>query len=237
MSGQIQRSSSVVIGANGPTANNSLSISPTTALQSPLQIFVRAKKRINDIYGEVEIYVNDSCKFLQCKTFYCISQWHLEMFNYNCLTALPKDSDLITKEELLVVDSHGEKVKGIREVLARDHMKVAFFGRYSFSLVVLNGLHFTDCAIFRTSNGKSTVINSMLRERILPSGIGHTTNCFIQVEGSENGESYLISEDSAEKKNVKSGDILILSLPVEIFIITKIYSFSVGSFVVHGFAW
>ena len=42
---------------------------------------------------------------------------------------LPKDSDLITKEELTVVDSHGEKVKGMREVLSRDHMKVAFFGR------------------------------------------------------------------------------------------------------------
>ena len=45
----------------------------------------------------------------------------------------------------------------------------------------------------------------MLRERILPSGIGHTTNCFIQVEGSENSDSYLISEDSPERKNVKSG--------------------------------
>lgn len=45
----------------------------------------------------------------------------------------------------------------------------------------------------------------MLRERILPSGIGHTTNCFIQVEGSESGDSYLISEDSDERKNVKSG--------------------------------
>lgn len=64
MSGQIQRSSSVVIGVNGSPANNSLSISPTTAIQSPLQIFVRAKKRINDIYGEVEQYVSDSCKFL-----------------------------------------------------------------------------------------------------------------------------------------------------------------------------
>jgi mitofusin len=64
----------------------------------------------------------------------------------------------------------------------------------------------------RTSNGKSTVINSMLRERILPSGIGHTTNCFIQVEKSENDESYLISEDSAERKNVKSGKRLIPSL-------------------------
>ena len=45
----------------------------------------------------------------------------------------------------------------------------------------------------------------MLREKILPSGIGHTTNCFIQVEASDNSESYLIAEDSEERKNVKSG--------------------------------
>jgi mitofusin len=35
----------------------------------------------------------------------------------------------------------------------------------------------------RTSNGKSTVINAMLKNKILPSGIGHTTSCFLQVEG------------------------------------------------------
>ncbi len=34
----------------------------------------------------------------------------------------------------------------------------------------------------RTSNGKSTVMNAMLRERILPVGMGHTTNCFLQVK-------------------------------------------------------
>ena len=51
----------------------------------------------------------------------------------------------------------------------------------------------------------------MLRERILPSGIGHTTNCFIQVEASENGESYLIAENSDERKNVKSGNNCVLS--------------------------
>jgi mitofusin 2 len=31
---------------------------------------------------------------------------------------------------------------------------------------------------------KSTVVNAMLGEKVLPSGIGHTTNCFLQVEGS-----------------------------------------------------
>nr|CAG4648497.1 EOG090X01A3 [Polyphemus pediculus] len=111
------------------------------------------------------------------------------------LHAIPLETDLITETERHTVEGYGEKVKGIREVLSRNHMKVAFFGR--------------------TSNGKSTVINSMLRERILPSGIGHTTNCFIQVEGSENGESYLISEESDERKNVKSVSQLAHSLCTE----------------------
>lgn len=63
-----------------------------------------------------------------------------------------------------------------------------------------------DCfSFYRTSSGKSSVINAMLRDKILPSGIGHTTNCFLQVEGSENGEAYLVTEDSSEKKNVKVG--------------------------------
>jgi len=57
--------------------------------------------------------------------------------------------------------------------------------------------------VYRTSNGKSSVINAMLREKILPSGIGHTTNCFLQVEGSDSGESYLVTEGSTEKQNVK----------------------------------
>lgn len=65
MSGSIQRSSSVVIGANGSAPSNGLSISPTTALQSPLQIFVRAKKGINDVFAGLELYINEACKFLQ----------------------------------------------------------------------------------------------------------------------------------------------------------------------------
>ena len=57
------RSTSVVIGSNaGPANNGCVSTSPTIA--SPLQIFVKAKKRINDIYSEIESYINDSAKFL-----------------------------------------------------------------------------------------------------------------------------------------------------------------------------
>jgi len=51
-----------------------------------------------------------------------------------------------------------------------------------------------------TSNGKSTVINAMLRSRILPSGIGHTTNCFLQVEGCEGGEAYIVTETMPDER-------------------------------------
>jgi mitofusin len=43
----------------------------------------------------------------------------------------------------------------------------------------------------------------MLHEKILPSGCGHTTNCFLQVEGSDSGESYLVIDGSTEKQNVE----------------------------------
>ncbi|KAF0046445.1 hypothetical protein F2P81_000078 [Scophthalmus maximus] len=80
------------------------------------------------------------------------------------------------------MQSCASKLSTIRDVLLRRHMKVAFFGR--------------------TSNGKSTVINAMLRERVLPSGIGHTTNCFLRVEGTDGDEAYLTTEASNERSSV-----------------------------------
>lgn len=130
---------------------------------SPLQIFVRAKKKINDIFGEIEDYVVETTGFID---------------------ALPTQVEIVDKVEAELFRSYVLKVSGIREVLARDHMKVAFFGR--------------------TSNGKSSVINAMLRDKILPSGIGHTTNCFCQVEGVDGDEAYLVKEGSDEKLNVTS---------------------------------
>lgn len=66
-------------------------------------------------------------------------------------------------------------------------------------------LFHTNCGFFgfRTSNGKSTVINAMLRDRVLPSGIGHTTNCFLSVEGTDDDRSYLKTEGSEEEKSIK----------------------------------
>ncbi|KAJ4919619.1 hypothetical protein JOQ06_023016 [Pogonophryne albipinna] len=86
------------------------------------------------------------------------------------------------EQQSLEMQSCATKLWTIREVLLRRHMKVAFFGR--------------------TSNGKSTVINAMLRDRVLPSGIGHTTNCFLRVEGSEGEEAYLTTEASNERRSI-----------------------------------
>uniref|UniRef100_A0A7N6C3C5 Dynamin-type G domain-containing protein n=1 Tax=Anabas testudineus TaxID=64144 RepID=A0A7N6C3C5_ANATE len=88
------------------------------------------------------------------------------------------------EEQTLEMQSCATKLSTIREVLVRRHMKVAFFGR--------------------TSNGKSTVINAMLRDRVLPSGIGHTTNCFLRVEGTEADEAYLTTEASNERRSVST---------------------------------
>lgn len=64
-------------------------------------------------------------------------------------------------------------------------MKVAFFGR--------------------TSNGKSTVVNAMLSDKILPAGIGHTTNCFVSVLGSDSNEAFMVdtSNEKGERRSVE----------------------------------
>lgn len=132
-------------------------------VDSPLQIFVRAKKKINDIFVEIDDYVKDAGAFMH---------------------AVSGENGIATPTDVANVEAYVSKVQAIREVLKRDHMKVAFFGR--------------------TSNGKSTVINAMLHDKILPSGIGHTTNCFLQVEGSDTNEAFLCTEGSEEKLNVQS---------------------------------
>ncbi|KAH8419926.1 hypothetical protein KR009_003861 [Drosophila setifemur] len=149
--------------------------------KSPLQIFVRAKKKINDIYGEIEEYVHETTTFINGKI--TLLEIVVSPFNFGFpYAALHSEAEIVDKAERELFESYVYKVAAIREVLQRDHMKVAFFGR--------------------TSNGKSSVINAMLREKILPSGIGHTTNCFCQVEGSNGGEAYLMKEGSDEKLNV-----------------------------------
>ncbi|XP_053210276.1 transmembrane GTPase Marf-like [Panonychus citri] len=146
------------------TNGSNLGVAPGVIepIDSPLKIFVLAKRKINNIFVAIESYVDESKIFLEaCR------------------------KDVLETDALTNVVNLSERVCNIREVLRRDHMKVAFFGR--------------------TSNGKSTVINSVLGRKILPSGMGHTTNCFLQVEGSDTDEAYLVLEDDPDEKlNVES---------------------------------
>ncbi|VVC32473.1 Hypothetical protein CINCED_3A005529 [Cinara cedri] len=144
--------------------NISRNVSTDEQISSPLQIFGKAKKQINEIFVDILSYVAEASE-------------RIKDVNDKC-------PNVINTNELKSIIDYEFKVKGICEVLTRDHMKVAFFGR--------------------TSNGKSTVVNAMLGDKVLPSGIGHTTNCFLQVEGSQSGEAYLVTEGSNEKQNVES---------------------------------
>ncbi|CAF3350763.1 unnamed protein product [Rotaria socialis] len=94
------------------------------------------------------------------------------------------DKNLITDDKYKDIQQLNDKVNRILSVISRDHMKVVFFGR--------------------TSNGKSTTVNAMLRERILPVGMGHTTNCFLQIEGTDEAEAYVLTPESDEPKSVSS---------------------------------
>ncbi|KAI1301415.1 Transmembrane GTPase Marf [Halotydeus destructor] len=138
------------------------SVSYGYATDSPLKLFVVAKRQINETFSAIQRYVEDSEQFLS-----------------TC------EQDIVSESKVKNVHDLSEMVGGIREVLARDNMKVAFFGR--------------------TSNGKSTVINAVLNNKILPSGMGHTTNCFLQVEGTDSSEAFLVVDAFPnEKKNVES---------------------------------
>uniref|UniRef100_A0A8C1ZF07 Mitofusin 1b n=1 Tax=Cyprinus carpio TaxID=7962 RepID=A0A8C1ZF07_CYPCA len=133
---------------------------------SPLKRFVQAKKKIGEVFEQLLVYVQEGSEFVK------------ETCNNESL------ENIANRSQLDQIEAYTSKLSTIKEVLARRHMKVAFFGR--------------------TSNGKSTVINAMLRDRVLPSGIGHTTNCFLSVEGTDEDKAFLKTEGSEEEKSIKT---------------------------------
>ena len=70
------------------------------------------------------------------------------------------------------LESFSSQIHNIREVLARQQLKVVFFGR--------------------TSSGKSSLINALLGDTVLPTGLGHTTRCFIQIQGTDESQPSLM---------------------------------------------
>jgi len=108
----------------------------------------------------------------------------LEVYQFLDSTELVK-SNLISEKDRELLKTYKQNCELLITMISRDRMKVVFFGR--------------------TSNGKSTAINAMLGEKILPTGIGHTTNCFLQVEGSDsNDEACIFTPDSESSQSIKN---------------------------------
>ena len=55
----------------------------------------------------------------------------------NFITAFQNDQNIVTVEEAIKVKAYIDKIRAIKDVLKRDHMKVAFFGRW---VTILNDL-------------------------------------------------------------------------------------------------
>ena len=70
MAAYINRTISLMSG-DGPSIRGP-PLGPLTDVRSmhessPLQIFVKAKKKINDIFVDIEDYVRDTVSFMQCE--------------------------------------------------------------------------------------------------------------------------------------------------------------------------
>ena len=137
----------------------------------PLKKFSKAKQDMSHNFDLLHARLVDSQRF--------VSQLHTKEMS-NC------EDDPIKS---LIAQTEGNL-----QLVKRDQMKIAFFGR--------------------TSNGKSTVINSLMRAKVLPSGMGHITNCFCSVVGVDESEGYLCTPDSEEKQNVKVSSAIQLFSPL-----------------------
>lgn len=72
------------VGLNGNVRVNMSNV------DSPLQIFVRAKKKINDIFVEIDDYVKDAVTFMHGKFYFCLIKYDsfTNIFNASNLTIL-----------------------------------------------------------------------------------------------------------------------------------------------------
>lgn len=84
MAAYLNRTISMVTG-NGTESTssldntNALTLHNNTAYDnSPLQIFVKAKRKINDIFGEIEEYVKETAQFMHGKSI--LYTWFIGLY-------------------------------------------------------------------------------------------------------------------------------------------------------------
>lgn len=93
------------------------------------------------------------------------------------------DKEVLEKFDRDCLQRLNRSIDEVRGILSRDHMKVAFFGH--------------------TSNGKSTVINAILHDDVLPRGYGVTTGCFLQIQGAPQDEAYVLIQKKGQPEEKK----------------------------------
>ncbi len=107
-----------------------------------------------------------------------------------------------------------KKLGILREVTSRKYLKVAFFGR--------------------TSSGKSSVINALLGEPVLPCGLGRTTACFVEIRAtaevspclllpSQNNELDLVEVEPRLERDLKECCTLLVRSQVHLIQLFKIH--------------
>lgn len=123
----------------------------------------------------------------QVSTLFDNIQGLLQESGENLLALASEDEVLSSSDDLrelrLELETERSRMRNIAEKVRSNQMKVAFFGR--------------------TSNGKSSTINALLHDRVLPSGIGHTTNCFCCVEGTSEEKGFLQLPGSDQRKSIE----------------------------------
>lgn len=68
------------------------------------------------------------------------------------------------------------------------------------NLIIIERNHMKCVLIGQTSNGKSTVANAFLLDKVLPSNKGRTTSCFISVKGCDDYIGYLVDNSNKKQK-------------------------------------
>eukprot|EP00050_Salpingoeca_kvevrii_P007692 m.297884 g.297884 ORF g.297884 m.297884 type:complete len:822 (-) comp13728_c0_seq1:124-2589(-) len=112
----------------------------------------------------------------------CLEDFKIFLTPFTALEDLSAAEQDKTTRRLDFATQSSARVSAIRDAVSRNAMKVVFIGR--------------------TSNGKSTTINAMLHAKILPSGIGHTTNCFCQLVGTSEDTPFLTTPHSDERQSI-----------------------------------
>lgn len=173
--------------SSAPSSDHFRMTSTTTPLDSStLGRFNNAKQQMMLVVGQLKDSLEQTSECLRTTSFFSEEQEDDDEHTDGQRPSPQQRRNQLhagsLEAELTEMDAAAQRAAGILEAVSRDAMKVVFVGR--------------------TSTGKSTTINAMLENKILPSGVGHTTNCFCTVRGVDQSAPYLTVNGDPEQKSI-----------------------------------